>query len=61
MASYKFEIYKDSAEQYRWRFKAPNGEIVGSSQGYTTKQSAKDGAGVVKNHAAGAVIEEVSS
>lgn len=38
----KFEIFLDRLEQYRWRFKAANGEIVAVSEGYVRKQSAID-------------------
>ncbi len=34
----KWEIYKDNAEEWRWRRTAPNGNIVGSStEGYKNK------------------------
>ncbi|MDB2550724.1 DUF1508 domain-containing protein [Rickettsiales bacterium] len=39
----KFEIYKDKAEEFRFRLKAYNGEIIATSEGYTTKQNAKKG------------------
>ena len=39
---YKFEIYKDKAGEYRVRFKAPNGETMFSTEGYTSKASAKN-------------------
>lgn len=33
-----WEIYKDNANEWRWRRTAPNGNIVGSSsQGYVNK------------------------
>lgn len=33
-----WEIYLDSASEWRWRRKAPNGEIVGAStEGYVNK------------------------
>ncbi len=41
MASYKFEIYKDKAGEFRFRFKASNGEKVFASEGYKSKASAK--------------------
>lgn len=36
---YKFEVYKDKAGEFRFRFKAPNGETMFSGEGYTRKQS----------------------
>jgi hypothetical protein len=37
--AYKFEIYKDKAGEFRFRFKAPNGEIMFGSEGYKAKAS----------------------
>jgi uncharacterized protein YegP (UPF0339 family) len=31
---YKFEIYQDRAGEYRFLFKASNGETIFSSEGY---------------------------
>ncbi len=46
-----FEIYKDAAGEYRFRLKAPNGEIILVSEGYTTKANAKKGVKSVKKNA----------
>ena len=55
----KFEIYKDIVGEYRWRLKAKNGEIVSTSEGYTTKASAKISAQKMKLWASTAIIVEV--
>ena len=47
----KFEIFKDRGEQYRFRLKAGNGEIILASEGYTTKASADNGIASVRTHA----------
>jgi uncharacterized protein len=47
----KFEISKDHAGNYRFRLKAPNGEIIAASQGYETKASAENGIEAIKTHA----------
>lgn len=39
----KFEIYKDSAGEFRFRLKSSNGQNVLSSEGYKTKASAQNG------------------
>ncbi len=39
----KWEIYKDKAEQFRFRLYASNGNCICHSQGYTTKASCKNG------------------
>ncbi|MEM6624816.1 MAG: DUF1508 domain-containing protein [Pseudomonadota bacterium] len=37
-----FEVYKDKRGEFRWRRKAPNGQIVGaSSEGYVKKADAE--------------------
>ena len=33
----KFEIYKDANGKFRWRLKAPNGEIIAASEAYESK------------------------
>lgn len=39
----KYELYKDTAREYRFRLKAGNGEIILASEGYTSKAGAKNG------------------
>lgn len=35
-----FEIYQDKAEEYRWRAKAKNGEIIAiSGEGFSSQQA----------------------
>ena len=56
----KFQIYKDNAGQWRWRFKADNGRIVAdSAEGYATKQNCTDGIDIVKKQAPAATAEEL--
>lgn len=55
-----FEIFTDEADQYRFRLKAANGEIVAQSAGYTTKQNAQDGVDAVKRAAAEAEISDLT-
>ncbi|MBQ6375065.1 MAG: YegP family protein [Clostridia bacterium] len=46
----KYEIYKDKGGEFRFRLKARNGEIIGKSEGYKAKASAKKGiASIGKN------------
>lgn len=47
----KFELYKDRKGEFRFRFKAGNGEIVLTSEGYQSKASAKNGIDSVKRNA----------
>jgi hypothetical protein len=57
----KFEIYKDTAGKFRWRLKAPNGEIIATSgEGYESKDNCKNGIESVKNHIPNATIVEMT-
>jgi len=47
----KFQIFRGTNYQYYFRLKAGNGEIVLSSEGYTTKQSCQNGIASVKVNA----------
>lgn len=47
----KFELYKDKAGEFRFRLKAGNGEIIGASEGYTTKENALKGIKSVSTNA----------
>ena len=54
----KWEIYLDKADEYRFRLKAINGEIVIASQGYTAKSSAKNGIDSIRRNANSEIIDE---
>lgn len=56
--SAKFEIYKDKAGEFRFRLKAGNGEIIASSEGYSSKQACENGINSVKTNAADAAIDD---
>lgn len=42
MKTAKFEIFNDTEGKYRFRLKAPNGEIILQSEGYETKQGCRN-------------------
>ena len=55
----KYELYEDKAGEYRWRLKARNGEPIGKSEGYKSKDSAENGIeSVGKNAPEAEVVEE---
>ena len=56
---YTFEIYKDSAGEFRVRFKY-NGEIMFSSEGYSSKQSALNLILSIKRNAPDAPVEDTT-
>ena len=47
---YKFEISKDKAGEFRVKFKAPNGEVMFSTEGYSSKASAKNAIDSIKKN-----------
>jgi uncharacterized protein YegP (UPF0339 family) len=55
----KFELYKDKKGEYRWKLIATNGQTIAVGEGYTTKESAKNGIESVKKNAPTASINEV--
>ena len=56
--AHKFEIYKDKAGEFRFRYKASNGEIMFSSEGYKAKTSALDAIESIKKNVAGASVDD---
>ena len=57
--AHKFEIYKDKAGEYRVRFKY-NDEVMLSSEGYSSKASARNCIDSVKKNGPGADVEDNS-
>ncbi|WP_435320682.1 HVO_2922 family protein [Haloarchaeobius sp. TZWSO28] len=54
-----FELYRDSASEWRWRLVATNGNIIADSgEGYSSKQGAKRGIESVKRSVPKAEIRE---
>ena len=59
MAEPKFELYTDSAGKFRWRLKAPNGEVIAVGEAYESKAGCKNGIASVKTNAPKAEVVEV--
>ena len=55
--AHKFEIYKEKAGEFRVRFKY-NSETMFSTEGYSSKSSAKEAIESIKKNAPGAEIED---
>ncbi|HVI28814.1 YegP family protein [Hansschlegelia sp.] len=55
---YKFEIYKDNKGEYRFRFKASNGETMFVSEGYEAKASALKAIESIKKNAPAAPVND---
>jgi hypothetical protein len=53
----RFEVYRDNANEWRWRLVAANGHIIAASgEGYRSKQGVKRGIESVKKSAPEAEI-----
>ena len=53
-----FELYRDRAEEWRWRLVAENGNVIAdSAEGYSSKQGAKRGIESVRRTVETADIE----
>jgi uncharacterized protein YegP (UPF0339 family) len=58
--AYKFEVYKDKKGEYRFRFRAPNGQLMFSGEGYKQKLSAKKAIESIKKNVGAAAIDDQS-
>ena len=56
----KFEIYTDKVGEYRFRLKAPNGEIIAVSEGYKKKKACINGIQSVRRNVRNTKIIELS-
>jgi uncharacterized protein len=55
----KFELYKDKSEEFRFRLKAGNGEVIAtSSENYGNKAAALNGIESIKKNAADASVDD---
>ena len=55
----KFELWVDKAGEYRFNLKATNGQVIATSQGYSSKASALNGIDSVKTNAPDAEVVEI--
>ena len=54
----RYEVYQDKNEEYRFRLKAGNNEVIAVSEGYKSKAACLKGIESVKRNAAAEVVEE---
>ncbi|HQC12001.1 MAG TPA: DUF1508 domain-containing protein [Methanoregulaceae archaeon] len=52
----KFEVYSDKAGKYRFRLKAPNGEIIVVSESYNSKAACMNAIDSIKKNVANATV-----
>lgn len=56
----KFEVYKDAAGKFRFRLKAPNGEVIATGEAYESKDGCKNGIESIKKNAPIAEIVDMT-
>ena len=56
----QFEVFKDQVGKFRWRLKAPNGEIIATSEAYESKAGCEKGIASVKENAAKAILQDLT-
>jgi uncharacterized protein YegP (UPF0339 family) len=54
----KFELWIDKGGQYRFNLKASNGQVIATSEGYSSKASALNGIESVRKNAPDAPVVE---
>lgn len=54
------EIYRDAAGKFRWRFRAPNGEILVVSEAYESKEGCRNGIESLRRNFPEAKIRELT-
>lgn len=52
----KFEVYLDKAGEYRFRLKAPNGQIIATGEGYKSKAGCLNGIASIQKNAPDAPV-----
>lgn len=56
----RFEVYRDTADEWRWRLVVSNGNVIADSgEGYSSKQGAKRGIESVKKNVSDADVTVV--
>lgn len=57
----RFEVYRDSAGEYRWRLRHWNGNVIADSgEGYETKRGALDAVESVRKNAPNADVVDLT-
>ena len=60
MAQAHFEIFLDTDEKHRFRFRAPSGDIIVASEAYESKDGCKDGIEAVRTYARYAQLQDLT-
>lgn len=57
----RFELYRDTAGQHRFRIVAANGETIAASEGYRRKLDCLETIALLRTQSATATVEEVEN
>ncbi len=57
----KFELWVDKGGDYRFNLKAANGQVIATSQGYSSKASALNGIESIRTNAPDAEVVELEA
>jgi hypothetical protein len=55
---YFFEVFKDKKKEWRFRFIAPNSQIMATSEGYKNRKDCLDSIDSIQRHAFDSTIVE---
>lgn len=56
----RFEVAKTKAGKYKFNLKSTNGQVVGTSQSYSTESACNNGVKCVKKDAPKAAVDDIS-
>lgn len=57
-----FEIYEDRRQEFRWRLKASNGQVIATSgQGYKAKADCRHEVEIIQKNASQARVEDTTA
>jgi uncharacterized protein YegP (UPF0339 family) len=54
----RFEIERDESEEYRWRFRTDNNEVVASGEGYRSRNDCEHPTQPIKDKASQAEVAD---
>jgi uncharacterized protein YegP (UPF0339 family) len=54
----KFELYRDTNNEFRFRLKAGNGQTIATGEGYTTKKACLNGIESIRKNAPDAKLDD---
>lgn len=56
----KFEVFKNKKGEFQFILKAPNGEVIATSEGYNNKAGCMNGIESVKKNAPAAEVKDLT-